>query len=202
MFIVESTAPDDVTSRPLRFANAHAWHAWLEANHREATEAVLYLTKKAVPRGLHYLEALDEALCYGWIDGKLRAHDASGFLQRFTPRRADSVWSLSNRERVNRLSREGRMTAAGRAAIEAGRRSGAWQAAYRAAAPPPLPRDLRAALRENPEAWTHFRAWGASYRSACIYWVTTAKRETTREDRIRRIVKRAAENRRPGIEGF
>ena len=191
-----------MTATPLRFADAAEWRAWLRDHQATATEAVVYLSKKSVPRGLHYLEALDEALCYGWIDGKLRAHDASGFLQRFSPRRDDSVWSLPNRERVMRLIREERMTPAGLATVKAAKRSGAWASAYRAARPPPMPPDLRTALRVNPEAWAHFRAWAATYRTACIHWVTTAKRETTRQARIRRIVTRAAEDRRPGIEGF
>lgn len=191
-----------MAAAPLTFEGPARWRAWLAANHTTANEAILVLSKKAVPEGLHYGEALDEALCYGWIDGKLHAHDTATFLLRFTPRKANSVWSVSNRDRAKRLLREGRMTEAGRARIEDAKRSGAWQSAYRVAEVPPLPRDLRAALRANPEAWTHFRAWGDTYRTTCIRWVTSAKHDTTRADRIHRVVRRAAEDRRPGIEGF
>ncbi len=189
-------------TKPGRFEDVRAWRAWLEAHHDRDNEAVLVLSKKAIPEGLHYLEALDEALCFGWIDGKLRAHDATTFLQRFSPRRADSVWSKSNRERVERLVREGRMTLAGLATIEAAKRSGAWQSAYRVSRVPRLPADLRDALRANVAASAHFRAWALTYRSACIRFVADAKRDATRQARIRRVVKRAAEDRRPGIEGF
>ena len=186
----------------LRPRDAAEWRRWLERHHASEPGVVLRLSKKSVPKGLHYLEALEEALCFGWIDGKLRAHDASTFLQRFSPRRPNSVWSESNRERVERLLREGRMLPAGEATIEAARRSGAWDTAYRASRVPRTPTDLSKALRANPAAWAHFRAWAPTYRSACIRFVADAKRDATRRTRIRRVVKRAAEDKRPGIEGF
>ncbi len=162
----------------------------------------MFLSKKSVREGIHYIEALEEALCFGWIDGKLRAHDARRFVQRFTPRRPDSLWSASNRERVERLRRAGRMMPAGLAVVEAAKERGTWADAVRPSRVPPMPSDLRAALRSNPEAFAHFREWGASYRTSCIHWVTAARRPETRLRRIRRIALRAAQNRRPGIEGF
>lgn len=186
----------------LRLRDAGEWRRWLESHHATASGAVLLIAKKAVPRGLHYPEALEEALCFGWVDGKLHAHDAERFALRFSPRRPDSTWSESNRDRATRLGKEGRMQDAGLAAIEAGKRSGAWQSAVRVSRVPALPRDLRERLHANPTAWAHFRAWGSSYRSACIRWVTEAKREPTRKLRIARVVRRAREDRRPGIEGF
>ena len=191
-----------MTEGPFRLQDRAEWRRWLEIHHATATEAVVLISRKTTPDGLHYEEALDEALCFGWIDGRLHAHDAARFALRFTPRRAGSVWSASNRERVKRLVREGRMDEAGRARIREAKRSGAWQSAYRVAQVPSMPRDLREALRANPDASSHFRAWGNTYRSACIRWVTSAKREATRKQRIRRVVLRAAEDKRPGIEGF
>ncbi len=182
--------------------NPAAWKQWLERHHGTESGVVLRLSKKAVPEGLHYLEALEEALCYGWIDGKLRAHDARTFLQRFSPRRADSIWSESNRQRVERLRGEGRMTPAGLATVEAGKRSGAWQSAHRVSRVPRIPADLREALHANALAWDHFRRWAPTYRSACIRFVADAKRVATRRDRICRVVRRAAEDKRPSIEGF
>ncbi len=191
-----------MTERVLWFKDVSEWQRWLGAHHATESGAVLRIAKKAVPRGLHYQEALEAALCYGWIDGRLRAYDPSTFLLRFTPRRSDSVWSKSNRERAERLIREGRMARAGLASIQAAKRSGAWAAAYRAADVPRMPSDLREALRTNPMAWSHFEAWAATYRSACIRYVTDAKRDATRREHIRRVVQRAAEDKRPGIEGF
>ncbi len=186
----------------LRLADVAEWRRWLAAHHRTSTAAVLMISKKAVPRGVHYEEALEEALCFGWIDGRLHAHDPEHFAVRFSPRRPDSIWSESNRDRVTRLLEQGRMNPAGLAAVEAGKRSGAWQSAYRVSREPAMPRDLREALRADPEAWSHFRAWGTTYRSACIRWVTSAKQETTRKRHIARVVVRARQDRRPGIEGF
>lgn len=186
----------------LRLRGVGDWRAWLAVHHRTSTGAVLLVSKKSVPRGVHYEEALEEALCFGWIDGRLHAHDEGHFALRFSPRRPDSIWSASNRDRATRLLKEGRMQPAGRAAIEAGKRAGAWQSAYRLSQEPALPRDLREALRADPVAWAHFRAWATTYRTACIRWVTSARTEATRKRHIGRVVLRARQNRRPGIEGF
>lgn len=187
---------------PIRFRGRDEWKAWLEEHHATESEATLILSKKAVSGGLHYADALDEALCFGWIDGRLHARNAASFLLRFSPRRSGSVWSESNRERVERLIREGRMTSAGLERVEEARRSGRWQSANCVSRVPPMPRDLRDALRARPSAWSHFRAWAATHRSACIRYVTDVKRESTRKERIGRVVKRAAADQRPGIEGF
>ena len=191
-----------VGTRPLQLRTPAEWRRWLEAHHDTETEALLFLSKKSVPDGVHYEEALEEALCFGWIDGKLRAHDARVFVQRFTPRRPDSIWSESNRRRVERLLRDGRMAAPGLAIVEAAKVRGTWDDAIRPSRVPRLPSDLRVALQANAKAWANFQAWGDSYRSACIRWVAGAKQPETRERHIRRVVLRAAQNRRPGIEGF
>ena len=187
--------------RHLSFRDRAEWRRWLEEHHATEAEAWLLLSKKAVAGGLHHLEALEEALCFGWIDGRLRAHDAATFSLRFSPRKPDSVWSESNRERARRLIREGRMRPPGLARIRDAKRSGAWESAIRPGRTPRMPRDLRAALQADPKALSNFRAWGNSYRTGYIYWVTTAKREETRRRRVRRVVQRAAQNKRPGIEG-
>ncbi len=190
-----------MTDKVLRFEDPARWRRWLEENHGEAPEALVLISKKATPGGVHYLEALEEALCYGWIDGKLRAHDDACFVLRFSPRKAESVWSESNRDRAERLMREGRMKPVGLARIEEARRSGTWATAVRPMRVPRMPSDLAAALRADPKAWANFRAWGNSYRSAYIRWVLDAKTAKTRARRIRRVVERSARNKRPGIEG-
>ena len=188
--------------RHLRFRDRAEWRRWLEEHHATETGVWLLLSKKAVAGGLHHMEALEEALCFGWIDGRLRSRDARTFALRFSPRKPDSVWSESNRERATRLVREGRMRPPGLARIRDGKKSGAWQSAIRPGRVPRMPRDLRYALQADTKAWANFRAWAASYRTSCIYWVTTAKKEETRMRRVRRVVERARENKRPGIEGF
>lgn len=191
-----------VATEPLQFQDRTEWRRWLETHHATATEAPLFISKKATPEGIHYLEALEEALCFGWIDGRLHSHDARRFVLRFSPRKADSVWSRSNRERVQRLTREGRMAPAGLAAIRGAKANGAWEEARRSNEVPRMPRDLRDALKTNPAAWSHFRAWGDSYRGMAIGWVLTAKKETTRKRRVARVVEKASRNERPGITGW
>ncbi len=200
--IFPEALPRAVGEPTLRLRSVLEWRRWLGTHHAGASGAVLLIAKKAVPDGLHYEEALEEALCFGWIDGKLHAHDADHFALRFSPRRPEGIWSASNRDRATRLVKEGRMQPPGLAAIEAGKRSGTWQSAYRLSREPSLPQDLRAALRADPAAWEHFKAWGSTYRIACIHWVTAAKKETTRKRHIARVVARARHDRRPGIEGF
>lgn len=185
----------------LRLRNAAEWRAWLERNHDAAAEAMLLISKKTTPSGIHYEEALDEALCFGWIDGKVRAHDAERFLLRFSPRKPDSIWSESNRDRASRLIRARRMRPSGLAKVRAAKASGAWDHPLRPRATPRMPSDLRKALQEVPEAWANFRAWGDSFQASYIHWVLDAKRFETRTRRIRRVVERSAQNKRPGIEG-
>lgn len=186
----------------MRFAGRSQWRAWLAENHDRVPAVWILISKKAVAGGLHYEEALEEALCYGWIDGQLRSRDAKTFTLRFTPRRPGSVWSEANVARVARLTRQGRMMPPGLRRVAVAKEEGTWANAVRPSRMPRMPRDLGAALRADPSASAHFRAWGASYRSACIRWVLDAKTEATRARRIRRVVERAAQDRRPGIEGF
>ncbi len=190
--------PRRVVVAPLQFHNRAEWRAWLEEHHAEDKEAVLYVSKKAVRSGIHYEEALEEALCFGWIDSKGRAYDAERFTLRFSPRKPDGIWSLSNRERVNRLTRAGRMKPAGLAQVRIAKASGAWARALHSGEKPRMPSDLRRALRAAPPAWTHFRAFTDSYQGTYIQWVLDAKREETRTKRIRLVVERSAKNLRPG----
>jgi uncharacterized protein YdeI (YjbR/CyaY-like superfamily) len=155
--------------------------------------------KKAAKSGLRYQEALDEALCFGWIDGQIHAVDAEKFRQRWTPRRKGSIWSLVNREKVKRLTADGRMTDAGLAAVRAAKRSGTWQTAYTSRTAPQLPADLRRALKASPEAWGNFDKLAPTYRNMYIGWVADAKQAETRQRRISVVVRRALGNLKPGM---
>jgi len=190
-----------MTVKALQFRNAAEWRAWLERNHDAAAEAILFISKKATPAGIHYDEALEEALCFGWIDSKGRAYDAERFRLRFSPRKADGIWSLSNRKRVNRLIRAGRMRPAGLAQVRIARTSGAWERALHSGDNPRMPSDLRKALQAAPDAWANFRAWTDAYQGTYIAWVREAKRAATRTKRIRLVVERSAKNLRPGVPG-
>ena len=156
---------------PLDFRDARAWRQWLERNGAKSDGEWLFVYKKGAEQsGLQYPEALDEALCFGWIDGQIRAVDKNRFRQRWTPRRKGSNWSAVNKAKVKRLVADGRMGAAGLAAIREAKRTGKWQAAYSSrAAQPTVPTDLRAALAAAPPALANFSAWAPSSRVPFIH---------------------------------
>jgi len=173
------------------FASATAFRSWLEAHHRDTSELVLRLFKKhASARGLTYREALDEALCYGWIDGVIRALDEDSFTQRFTPRRRDSRWSAANVKRAKELIAEKRMHPAGRAAFEA--RTGDAAGYSFETRPVALPPALERRLRANAEAWAWWVSRPPWYRRSCSHWVLSAKREATRESRLLALIESSA----------
>jgi uncharacterized protein YdeI (YjbR/CyaY-like superfamily) len=135
------------------FADRAAFREWLGAHHASQPGLWLRIAKTASPlRSITYAEALDLALCFGWIDGQKRSHDAESFLQKFTPRQKRSPWSKRNRERADRLAAAGEMHPAGLAAIEAAKADGRWERAYDSPGTAAVPDDLRAALEARPKA--------------------------------------------------
>ena len=172
---------------------------WLATYHASETAVWLIHEKKGRGRiSVSVDEAVEEALCFGWIDGKLKSLGPDQYAVRYTPRQPKSLWSLANKERAKRLIETGRMTSAGLAAISAGKRSGAWQKAYRSGRRERLPADLRVALVANVEAWRNFQEFNNSQRSNYIGWVKAAKKAATRQRRIEIVVSRAGDNKRPG----
>ncbi len=169
--------------------DAGAWHAWLHRHHADHPGVWLVLRKKGgQTTALTYAEALDEALCFGWIDGQLRRRDEASYRQRFTPRRPTSAWSLHNVENVARLTREGRMQPAGAAAVEAAKAQGRWQAPYPGQADMQVPPDLAQALAAEPAAAAAFEGLDAVNRYAIVYRLTTVKRAQTRERKLAEYV--------------
>jgi uncharacterized protein YdeI (YjbR/CyaY-like superfamily) len=187
---------------PLDFRSAAEWRRWLERNHAQSRGEWVYMYKKSARSGLRYQDALDEALCFGWIDGQIKAVDEDRFRQRWTPRRRGSVWSQVNKDKVKRLTAEGRMTEPGLAAVKEARRAGTWQAAYTNRREDRIPADLARALRAEPEAWRNFSSFARTYRSMYVGWVKDAKRPETRARRIEAVVRRARENRKPGMDSL
>lgn len=181
------TTPADI----LCVADFAAWRAWLDANDGTSDGVWLLLAKKGVtePTSLTYAQALDEALCSGWIDGQKRSHDAVTFLQRFTPRRPRSVWSARNVEHIARLEAEGRMTAPGFAQVEAAKADGRWERAYAGSADAVVPDDLAAALAAEPLAAARFEAMTKSQQFGILHPLMTA---ATPETRARRLAKALA----------
>lgn len=167
-----------------------AWRTWLAEHYGESTGVWLILAKKGTtePTSLTYDQALDEALCHGWIDGQVRRFDEGTYRQRFTPRRARSSWSKRNVGIVERLTNEGRMLPAGVAAVEQAKADGRWEAAYAGQATIAMPADLAAALSATPAAQAMFDILTSQNRYAVLLRIDGAKRSDTRARRIEQFV--------------
>jgi uncharacterized protein YdeI (YjbR/CyaY-like superfamily) len=171
------------------FASATVWRQWLAKHHQTSAGVWLQFFKKgADTASVTYAEALDEALCYGWIDGQLKSHDAQSWLRKFTPRRSKSVWSKKNLEHVARLTAAGQMKPAGRKAVEEAKASGGLKTAYDAPGKSEVPKDFLAALSKHPKA----KAFFATLNRANVYAITwrlqTAKKPETRQKRMDAIL--------------
>ncbi|MGI8564567.1 MAG: YdeI/OmpD-associated family protein [Candidatus Dormibacter sp.] len=171
-------------------ADAVAWRGWLAAHEGDPTGVWLVLAKKGTiePTSLSYDQALEEALCQGWIDGQVRRRDESTYLQRFTPRRARSGWSSRNVGSVARLTAEGRMRPAGLAEVARAKADGRWAAAYAGQASTEVPCDLAAALAAEPRARAMFEILTSQNRYAVVYRLDAAKRADTRARRLEQYV--------------
>jgi uncharacterized protein YdeI (YjbR/CyaY-like superfamily) len=179
--------PDDLPVLP--FASAAEWETWLEDNHAEAPGVWLKIAKKASGIAtVNAAEAIDVALCFGWIDGQRGRFDDQWFIQRFTPRRARSRWSQINREKVEQLTAAGRMRPAGLREVERAQADGRWDAAYPPASRMTVPDDLRAALDASPAAAEQFATLDSANRYAVLYRIWDAKRPATRAKRIEQFV--------------
>jgi uncharacterized protein YdeI (YjbR/CyaY-like superfamily) len=174
----------------LLVGDARAWKAWLRRHHRDSPGVWLVLAKKGAeaPTSLRYDEALEEALCHGWIDGQVRARDQLTYRQRFTPRRPRSAWSRRNTGIAERLEAAGRMQPAGRAEVERAKADGRWEAAYAGAATIEVPAELEQALHANPDAAHAFEQLSGQNRYAVLYRITAAKRPDTRARRVEQFV--------------
>jgi uncharacterized protein YdeI (YjbR/CyaY-like superfamily) len=174
------------------FRTEAAFEAWLAANHARETEVWLRIHKKGsgVPT-VTYAQALDVALCWGWIDGIRKAFDECSFLQRLTPRRARSVWSQINRDHVARLTAAGRMTPHGQRHVDAAKADGRWDAAYapmRSATRATVPEDLRAAIEANPQAHATFRTLGRQNLFALAFRTNNLRTPAGRAKKIAALV--------------
>ncbi|MDT0170670.1 YdeI/OmpD-associated family protein [Pseudarthrobacter sp. BRE9] len=178
--------------------DAAAWRAWLEEHHKTSPGVWLVLHKKGgTVTKLDYPAALDEALCFGWIDGQLRRRDGESSFQRMTPRRPRSVWSARNVGHIARLEEAGKMTDAGRAAVEAAKADGRWDAAYGGQADLEIPADLAAAIAANPAAQAMFEVLTKTNLFALVYRTNSAKQAATRERRIAGFVDMLARGETP-----
>ncbi len=173
----------------LPFKDKKAWSAWLAKNHAKSPGVWLKLAKKdSHVQSVTYPEALEAALCYGWIDGQKQAHDESFWLQKFTPRGPRSIWSKINREKAEALIASGEMKPSGLAAIERAKENGQWEKAYESQSRASVPDDLQAALDRNPKAKAFFATLNSVNRYAIVFRIHNAKKPETRARRIQQFV--------------
>ena len=173
----------------LLFAAPADLEAWLEESHAVSEGVWLKIAKKGVtPPSVTYAEALELALCFGWIDSQKRGHDERHFLQRFTPRRPRGRWSLINREKAEGLIAAGEMRPAGLAEVEAAKADGRWDAAYAGQRTATVPDDLQRELDANPAAAEFFAGLDSANRYAIVYRLNDAKKAETRERRLAKFV--------------
>jgi uncharacterized protein YdeI (YjbR/CyaY-like superfamily) len=181
----------------MTFDSTDAWDAWLGAHHADSPGLWLKIAKKgAAGRTISYSEALDVALCHGWIDGQKGRYDDEYWLQRFTPRKPASKWSKINTERVAALIASGRMRPAGLHEVERARADGRWEQAYESQSRVTVPEDLARALAENERARAFFATLDSANRYAILYRIGTAKRPETRAKRIDTFVTMLSEHKK------
>jgi uncharacterized protein YdeI (YjbR/CyaY-like superfamily) len=187
---VSPTNKEDRNAAPVRlFATQADWTAWLKENYSKSNGLWLRLAKKRSGlKSVSYAEALEVALCYGWIDGQKQSDTDKTWLQKFVPRSDNSVWSKINREKALALIKNGKMKPPGRHAIERAKKSGRWESAYDSPSRALVPPDLQAALDTNPKAKQFFAQLDGANRYAILFRVQTVKRAETRARKIRLFV--------------
>jgi uncharacterized protein YdeI (YjbR/CyaY-like superfamily) len=192
------SASNDI--KPRRFRTRQQWRQWLVDNHSLEKGLWLLFHKKHTGRpGLAYEDAVEEALCFGWIDGILKRIDGDKHMVRFCPRRKNSIWSERNKERVRRMVREGRMTEVGLAKVAAAKAGGEWDKAAVREDTTIVPAELMDALAKHEKARLNFASLAPSYRRQFIYWIAIAKREETRRKRIDETIRLLSRNERLGM---
>ncbi len=172
----------------LAFKNQAAWAAWLKKNHTQAPGLWLKIGKKNGSPSVTYAEAVEEALCYGWIDGQKKPFDDAWWLQKFSPRGPRSPWSKINRDKAEALILAGRVQPAGLRAIEAARQNGRWDAAYASQRSAVAPADFLAELDRHPRAKAFYATLNSANRYALTYRVEDAKKPETRARRIQQFI--------------
>jgi uncharacterized protein YdeI (YjbR/CyaY-like superfamily) len=184
----------------------NAWRKWLEKYHSTSPGIwLIYYKKESGKRKFDYADAVEEALCFGWIDSLPRKIDNERSALKFTPRKPKSVWSKLNKQRIEKLIEQKLMTPAGLAQIKLAKKNGSWNTLNSSdlhADHNSMPDDLKKVLSKNKKAMANFLAFTQSYRKRFFYWIDSAKRPETKAARIKQTVLMAAANKKPGIDGF
>ncbi len=173
----------------LLFPKQKDWADWLRKNHAKSSGVWLKLAKKSSgSQSVSYAEALEIALCYGWIDGQKKSYDESFWLQKFTPRGAKSIWSKINKGKAGELIRSGRMKPAGLNAVERAKQNGRWDAAYDSPSVSTVPPDFQARLNKSAKAKAFFATLNSANRYAILFRIQTAKKAETRARKIEQFI--------------
>jgi uncharacterized protein YdeI (YjbR/CyaY-like superfamily) len=185
----------------LLFNDRNEWRSWLEKNHRNTKDVwLLHYKKQSKKQTLDHIDAVEEALCFGWIDSKLKKIDQERYILKYSPRKQKSVWSKINKENAEKMIASGKMTQAGLEKIEEAKKHGLWDTAYTNKIKERIPLDLKKALLADNTAWDNFQHFANSYRNMYCGWVKSAKTNETRKRRIAQVVERSRNNKKPGVE--
>ena len=177
------------------------WRKWLTKNHNKVEEVWLIFYKKEIGKlSIDYEAAVEEALCFGWIDSLVKKIDEERYARKFTPRKDKSVWSESNKKRVNKVIKEGRMTEHGLNKVKAAKKSGKWYEDDRPDISFNIPTDFEKALKKNKKAKENFEKLSPTHRKYYIGWIATAKREETIEKRIEESIKLLKRGKKLGLK--
>lgn len=183
-----------------------AWRKWLEKNHATSPGIwLIYYKKTSGKKRLEYGDAVEEALCFGWIDSTTRPLDGEKYMQRFTPRKSKSGWSNLNKQRIQRMIEQSLMTAAGLEKINIAKKNGSWESLDKIYAPVEqlqIPSDLAKEFSRNKKAKNNFENFAVFTRRRFLYWINAVKRNDTRKERIKLAVRMCTANKKPGIKGF
>lgn len=181
------------------FKNRQEWRSWLEKNHDKEAELWLVFYKvKVKKQSIKYEEAVQEALCFGWIDSIVKRIDDEKHMQKYTPRKVNSNWSASNKARVENLIQQGLVTDAGLHAIEIAKENGSWNRLDSVDIRIEIPRDLKDAFAKNRKAKERYDQLAPSRKKQYLWWIESAKREATREKRIKETIRLLVANKSPG----
>lgn len=187
-------------TNPKHFKNREELRKWFTQNHSEKNELwILFYKVRTNKKCVRYAEAVEEALCFGWIDGIVKRIDDEKHAQRFTPRKAKSIWSKVNKERAKRMIEQGKMTDTGLQKIKEAKKNDWWNKAYSMQVDNKMSAEIKKVLMSDKEAWKNFQNFGKSYQNTYIFWVNYAKREETKLKRIQIVLERAKQNQPPGI---
>ena len=182
------------------FRTQQAWEAWLKKNHKKSAGIWLRIFKKnSGVKTITYAEALDVALCYGWIDGQKKAHDEISWIQKFTPRRPKSMWSKRNKEHIARLIEARKMQQAGLTQVEAAKTDGRWEQAYDSPSTMQVPEDFLKAVAKNKKAYAYFKTLKKSSIYTIAWRLQTAKKPETREKRLKMLLEKLAKGEKIGF---